>query len=309
MRLQLLKEVGKQSLISILIFGGLLAILVLIEQFVPAVKGALLLWNDQAFVVGIPASVIGVAYVLTIRNPKNYMGFYLGIVMSILLATQFYIRAQYDLVVLYTVVFIPFLIMSLLKWRKNTLTSDEQKTLQPSFISRSQMRVVQIACLLLLIIDYIINTTLVNKDGWTDNFDIKLTSGIMICSSFWANYLLIYQKNDAWICWILYSIAGIWLGIIMHNVFSMLLFGMFFLVNASAQRAWLLITDTANFGWGGDKEHIEQLRNKHEQRLNEYEQRRNEYRQRRNEYRKRRNEYRKRRNEYRQQWRRKKNRP
>ena len=79
------KDFGKQILVSLGIFSTLFLILYIVEWLVPSLQGTLLQWHDPAFVVGIPASAIGVGYVLTIRNPKNYTGFYGGILLNLLL--------------------------------------------------------------------------------------------------------------------------------------------------------------------------------------------------------------------------------
>ena len=71
MKKTLWQELGKRTLLSLGIFSALFLILYIVEWAVPSLGGVLLQWHDPAFVVGIPASVIGVGYVLTIRNPQN----------------------------------------------------------------------------------------------------------------------------------------------------------------------------------------------------------------------------------------------
>ena len=72
---------GRNLLISIGIYGALMLLLwgaqVLFDY-------ELLHFSDPAWCVGIPASVIGVAYILTIKDPQNFTGFFAGIVMSAL---------------------------------------------------------------------------------------------------------------------------------------------------------------------------------------------------------------------------------
>ena len=116
------KEFGKQLLMSIGIFFALFLVLYMVEWLIPSLHGTLLQWHDPAFIVGIPASIIGVAYVLTIRNPQNYTGFYGGIAMALLLATQFYLQGNLDLVFLQLAVFIPFMVVSLLCWRNQVFS-------------------------------------------------------------------------------------------------------------------------------------------------------------------------------------------
>ena len=228
---QLWKEFFSKLGISVLLFAGFFLLLYLIEYFIPSLKGQFLQWYtpsgiNWAFIVGIPASVIGVAYVLTIKNPQNYVGFYPGILMSLLLAVQFYLQTNYDLTVLYVAVFVPFQIMSLLNWRKATLNPSDGKdeAFAPDFLNIHGFARTFLLSLLIMAIDYVIATKVMSRfsapeiaeiqAAWDGNIIIKLASGLLIASSFFANYWMIYKKNDAWLCWVLYSIAGIILYII-----------------------------------------------------------------------------------------------
>ena len=58
MKITLWQEFGKQILLSIGIFSVLFLILYIVEWAIPSLCGMLLQWQDPAFVVGIPASVI-----------------------------------------------------------------------------------------------------------------------------------------------------------------------------------------------------------------------------------------------------------
>ena len=91
---QLWKALGRNSIISIILFGALLGLLWLAEFIFPSLT--LLKWHDPAWVVGIPASVIGVAYILTVKDPQNFTGFFAGIIMSILLGVQFLLQSLND---------------------------------------------------------------------------------------------------------------------------------------------------------------------------------------------------------------------
>jgi len=60
------KALGRNFIISIILFGALLGLLWLAEIIFPSVT--LLKWHEMAWVVGIPASIIGVAYILIVRD-------------------------------------------------------------------------------------------------------------------------------------------------------------------------------------------------------------------------------------------------
>lgn len=239
MKRKLWKEFSMQMLISMGIYATLFLILYIIEACAPAIKGTLLQWSDPAFVVGIPASVIGVAYVLTIRNPQNYTGFYGGIVMALLLAWQFALMQQWGLTIMYTAVFVPFMIYSIICWRKQTLQSKEnEKALCPTWLS---LKTQGLNLLFLIGIVAIDSGLLMHYESTihSGQLMLKLTSGVMIGSSVLANFWLIYQKLDAWIWWVVYSIAGMTMYALIGNAFSFVLFTIFLIVNTGAGLAWI----------------------------------------------------------------------
>lgn len=232
-------EFSKRMLVSVVIFVALFLILYMVEWMFPSVEGMLLQWNNPAFVVGIPASVIGVGYVLTIQNPKNYIGFYGGIIMSLLLAWQFMLLQEWSLTILYIVVFVPFMIFSMVSWRKKTVQSvgDDKKSFPTWLTSKDQLRnlLILIGIVALdsgLITDF---KVIVQADGLL----LQIMSSLMIGSSILANYWLIYQKIDAWLWWVVYSLAGMVLYALIGNAFSFVLFTVFLIVNTGAGIAWI----------------------------------------------------------------------
>jgi len=251
MKKTLFIELARMSLLSIAIFAALFGVLYLVELFVPSMQGVLLQWNSPAFVVGIPASICGVAYVLTIRNPRNYTGFYLGIVMAILLAVQFYFQGNYDLVVLYACLFAPFILASLLRWRRATLhpSDNQEDTEEIAFLNMRPFLITIALHILIIAADYALITLVLNHDGWADQVCLKLLSGAMISTAVMANFWMIYKKNDAWINWVLYSLVGIAFYIMINNAFSLILFVVFLLVNGQAMIVWIRDTKKENYGW------------------------------------------------------------
>lgn len=240
MKQSLLREFGIQILLSLCIFVLLFLVLFVVEWLFPSLRGTLLQWSDPAFVVGIPASIIGTAYVLTIRNPKNYIGFYGGILMSLLLAVQFFLQGNYDLVVLYVAVFVPFGLMSLITWRRNTLhPKDSEKPFSPEWLPCRTQCVAVLVAVVIVALDYVLATLVIQHNTWSDGVVLKLMGGLMIASSVLANFLLIRQKIDAWLWWVLYSVAGMVLYIIVGNIFSLVLFIIFLFVNGSTGIAWI----------------------------------------------------------------------
>ena len=225
---------------SVGIFTALFLMLFLVEWLFPTLRGTLLQWADPAFVVGIPASVVGTAYVLTIRNPKNYLGFYGDILMALLLAAQFCLQGNFDLTILYLAVFVPFGIISLLTWRRHTLHPEQVKEIfAPTWLPRGMQGLSLLAAVAIIAVDYVLATQLLQHNGWGDNIALKLMGGLMIASSVLANFLLIRQRIDAWLWWVLYSVAGMVFYIMVGNIFSLVLFTVFLFVNGSTGVAWI----------------------------------------------------------------------
>ena len=92
--------------------------------------------------------------------------------------------------------------------------------------------------LLIIVADYAFTTRVLNHDAWADQWLLKLAGAVMIASSVMANFWLIYQKMDAWIWWILYSLAGILFYVLLGNIYCIVLFLFYLVINASAFVAW-----------------------------------------------------------------------
>lgn len=239
------RALGRNFITSILLFGALLGVLWLVEMIFPSLL--LLKWHDPAWIVGIPASIIGVAYILTVRDPHNYTGFVAGIVMSALLGVQFLLQGSYDSTFLYFFVFIPFQMMSIYKWSRTK--SDGGASFEPKFLDTPRFWLSIGIGLAVTVGDYLIQTFAFQRNGLDENIAVKLCNGLMIASSFLANYWLIYRKNDAWLYWFIYSVSGIVLFIILGNIFSLVLFVFFLVINSLAGVTWIKETKPENLYW------------------------------------------------------------
>ncbi len=246
---QLWHATGLNLCLSVLVYAVLLGLLWLAEYLFPSLHGQFLHFDNIAWVVGIPASVVGVSYILTIRDPQNYIGFYAGIVMSVLLGVQFLLQEQYDSTFLYFCVFIPFQIKSILNWSKPVPEEEKNKPFEPEFLSLKGMLLTCLVFVLLVVADYLLATYAFQHNGLCDEIWPKFFNGMLISSSVLANFWLIYRKNDSWIYWIIYSLAGIGLFIIVGNVFSIVLFAFFLVINSMAGIAWVKSTPREKYGW------------------------------------------------------------
>ena len=229
-------------LLSVGIYAALFVVLLVVERLCEPLRGVLLQWDSAAFIVGIPASVVGTAYVLTIRNPQNYTGFLGGIAMAVLLGTQFALQGNYDLTFLQIGIFIPFMLLSLITWRKKLEatqpTDTTEKPFRPAYLHGWRQGLTLTLALLIIVADYAFTTRVLNHDAWADKWLLKLSGAVMIASSVMANFWLIYQKMDACIWWILYSLAGILFYVLLGNIYCIVLFLFYLVINASAFVAW-----------------------------------------------------------------------
>lgn len=246
------KDFGKNILVSIGIYILLFLILYIVEWIVPELQAKLLQWHDAAFLVGIPGSLIGTAYVLTIRDPKNYTGFYGGILLNLLLSLQFALQGNWDLVILHSVVFVPFQLTSLIRWRRHTVQSikmdnphqptELDNTFKPAWLTAKWLIISLLFAAVVTAGDYLLLTEVIYKNAWTDDIAIKLFSGIMIASSMLSNYLMILKKIDAWVWWVVYSLAGMIFYVLIGNIFSVVLFFVFLFINGGVGLVWIKIS-------------------------------------------------------------------
>ena len=137
--------------------------------------------------------------------------------------------------------------MSIYKWSRNK--DNGGASFEPKFLDTPRL-IMSIAMLAIITIgDYVLSTFALLNDGLFDNIVIKLLNGLLISSSFLANYWLIYRKTDSWIYWFIYSVAGIGLFIILGNIFSIVLFTFFLVINSMAGVAWIKATTPENLNW------------------------------------------------------------
>lgn len=227
-------QAAKNIALSTLLFAIFVVVLYFVEKHTAT---PILLFQDPAFNIGLAASIIGVGYTLTIRNPQNYIGFYFGILMSLLLATQFYLNALYDQMLLYLLVFVPFQARSLMLWMR---PKEGSKSFEPAFLTTRARTITLLVFAAICIANYLYITYLQDCNTLGDDIAKKLINSIVIASSALANFWLIYKKHDAWIFWVVYSVAGILQGsLVLHNPFNTLLCVLFLIINSMAAYSWI----------------------------------------------------------------------
>ena len=160
--------------------------------------------------------------------------------MAVLLAVQFFLLRSYDLVILQLAVFIPFMLMSFVRWRRQTLSlSASEQPFYPEWLPLGLLLISLLVLVVIIIADYALATLVIQHNSWSDNIVLKLIGGLMIASSTLANFILIYQKIDAWLWWAVYALVGMTFYALIGNAFSFVLFAVFLLVNGGAGIAWV----------------------------------------------------------------------
>ncbi len=232
--LSLWRDCGKNLLISCGVFALFFALLYLVELwFVP--QGTLLQFDSLAFCVGIPASVIGVGHILTIRDPKNYVGFIPGLMMESFQAWQFYLLGAYDLMCFYIFFFMPIQLATLLRWHKKQNSNEST----PMWMTIKERIIAILIILLIIVLDYLLLTFVVENNALNENVLVKLLSGGMMATAVLANYGLFFHKKNAWIYWVLNSIIGFSLYLYLTQYFNVVLYLFFIVINVIALVAWV----------------------------------------------------------------------
>jgi hypothetical protein len=199
---------------------------------------------NNVLTFSILATISGVTYLLIIRNPKNYTGFYFGIFSSACLGVQFAILKSFDLTFLYYFIFIPFQYAAIVNWKKNANKTAGNQCFKPNFLSIGKQIIFFAIFVLTAVLDYIFASFCLpnfKNEPFFSQFLIKTVFAIMISSSIFANYLMIGKKLDTWLYWLLYSASAIASAVIINNHFNLLLFVFFLIINTLSFASWLKI--------------------------------------------------------------------
>ncbi|MDR1652404.1 MAG: nicotinamide mononucleotide transporter [Prevotellaceae bacterium] len=223
----------KNLLVAVLLTSALFGVILLLK---------ISLTIDNTLLFSVIATISGVCYILTISNPKNYVGFYFGIISSAALGVQFATLGSWDMCALYFAVFIPFQYSAICHWKKKNVEDLDIQTSIPKFLSLNKRLFFLLIFILIIIIDYIFASFYLNSyknEPFFSSFLIKMVFAIMISSSILANYLMIGKWLDSWIFWLIYSAFAMISAIIIENSFNLLLFTFFLIINAISFSKWL----------------------------------------------------------------------
>lgn len=190
------------------------------------------------------SSMFGIAYILTIRNPNNYIGFYVGIVSSVLLAWHFFNINEIPSGVIYMCVYIPCQILTIISWVKNKKSAKQGEVFAPSFLSRKMLYYSLAVLLAIIIVSYIVYSQLY-EIFWV----MVLMNAVFVGTNILANVLVIMKKCECFFFWILSCILGAVIFTLAGSYFTVLLYFVFITINALALINWSICTPEKNYGW------------------------------------------------------------
>lgn len=236
-----MKQLFKEVLINICIATGIFALVTIFLYFCGLVVGADGHLIDRLLPLELIAGIIGSSYVLIVRNPQNFLGFVVGITMSLLLGIQFYLQGMLEQTLLYYIVFIPCQIYTLYKWVQGSKNSGDSRYAIPSFLETKGflLMLALFAVIMAAVLLFITNEVTL----------ATVMSAAVVASSSLANLLMIRKRTDAWIYWLVFSVTGIIQMICLHNYVTLTLYVLYLFINGNACIAWCRQTPKENYGW------------------------------------------------------------
>jgi nicotinamide riboside transporter PnuC len=203
---------------------------------------------DNVLFFSILSTITGVCYILTIRNPEYYTGFYFGIVSSACLGVQMALLGNLDQTLLYLAVFVPCQTSSLINWRKKYFTKTGKEKFVPEFSPFKMQMLYLLIFIVLTVADFVFMSKFLPKynslDFWAKVGE-KSVFAVMVSSSILANFLLIGKRMETWLCWVIYSGLAVISAVIVKNSFNLLLFIFFLVINTLCFISWLQLRKTA----------------------------------------------------------------
>lgn len=232
----------KEAIINLLIATGIFVGVVLLLHCLGLVFDEAGNLQNRYLPLEMVAGIVGSAYVLTVKNSNNYLGFVLGICMSILLAIQFFVEGFKDQTLLYCAIFIPCQILTLVKWISASKgTNKDSKYAVPSFMGVKGLFIGLFIFIDIIILDLLILQDQINL--------ATIMSACVVAASTEANFLMIRKHTDAWFYWVAFSIFGIIQMIAIQNYVTLTLYVLYIFINGAACIAWCKQTPKDRYGW------------------------------------------------------------
>lgn len=200
--------------------------------------------NTPVSPLEVVSSLLGISYILTIRNPNNYVGFYVGIVSSVLLAMHFFEIKEYPSAVLYLGVYVPCQILTIINWVRGQKAVKENAGFAPSFLSKKGLGFMLGLLVVVSVVTYGIFSWL-RPSFWV----VLLLNAVFVGLNVLANILVIMKKTECFFFWVLSCILGAIIFTLAGSYFTVLLYCVFITVNALGLINWTVATPAVNYGW------------------------------------------------------------
>ncbi len=225
--MDMIRQIAKNALVVTTIF----VVITLVALY--AQEGFVVDW------VSMIATIMSVTYVVTIRDPRNYLAFLLGALSSFILVFSMW-ESQTNGALTYLLIFLPAQSYSFWVWRKRALLAKRGKTdsgTAPRWQTPRERMLSVVAMLVLMAINVVCINLL--SDGYSHI--ALLFNALFFASSILANVLIVYKLVESGVYWIIFSISG--LGMAMSrgeiNLFFILMFVLFLIVNTMLLMSWV----------------------------------------------------------------------
>lgn len=226
----MVKEIVKYFVLVVLIFGVLTGILFAFED------GYRIQW------MGLVGSVLSVTFILSIRNPYNYIGFILGAVSSLVLTAALW-EIDLDGALTYLCIFFPAQLYSFHIWRnlaKIAAREQVQVLSAPRWqTKRERWQTLGAGIVMMAVVGVIVR--FLNPDF---GFISLLFNALFTTTAVLANVLLIYKLTDSRIYWVAFSTAGMGLSLSLgdNSLYFMMMFLLFTVINIIVLVDWIKAT-------------------------------------------------------------------
>lgn len=226
----MVKEIVKYFLLVVLIFSVLTGVLFVFED------------NYQIQWMAFAGSVLSVTYILSIRNPYNYLGFIVGVVASLVLTAALW-KVDLDGALTYLCVFLPAQLYSFRLWRKRAKIAAREQMWALSAPRwqtwRERWLTLGVGLLIMAVMSVVLRY-------FNPDFGIisLLFNSLFTTTAVLGNVLLIYKLTDSRIYWVIFSMAGMGLSLSLgqNSLYFMMMFLLFTVVSIIVLVNWIKAT-------------------------------------------------------------------
>lgn len=223
----MVKEIIRNILLISLLFGAMTIVLFRVQD------------NYTVDWLSLLGTILSASYIISCRNPYNYLVFIPGVISSILLGMAF-LDSNLNGSVSYLGVFLPAQIYSFFIWRRKALahlSEGNRAVAAPRWQTGKERIYTFIALIGLMALNALVNRHFnPGYSGIALFFD-----ALFFATSILANVLLVYKLTESRILWVIFSLAGLGLAICLNtiNFYMIEMFVLFLVINVIVLINWI----------------------------------------------------------------------